>query len=135
MAHLSLERPSVLNALLVPLVPFVVVSLLAPLYSNETNSDWLWAWQAVVLWPIGGLLMSLPVLVARQIIERQLRTIALVAIAVLGVVSAVAVAREEHSTAGLHYLYVLIGGPIASTALLALDYLRVNRRMSGRSQS
>jgi len=118
-----------LRALLVPLVPFVVASLSAPLYSGESNGDWLWAWQAVVLWPIGALLMIVPVLVARQITSSQLRGIALMAIAVLAVVSVVSVARDERSTEGLHYIYILIGGPIASTALFALDYFRLNRHL------
>jgi hypothetical protein len=40
---------------------FVVTGLLAPLYSSEPFDLWGVLWQAVILWPIGAMVVWVPV--------------------------------------------------------------------------
>lgn len=52
--------------LAVAVAPLVVAGVLAPLYSTD-DFGLLTVWQAVVLWPIGALLLVLPVTILRSV--------------------------------------------------------------------
>jgi hypothetical protein len=91
--------PTVLS----PLVAFVVAGLLSPLYSNEPFEVGLTVWQAVVLWPIGLLLVGVPVLLLLNVRARLLLRLGQIAIGLLGVFSMMAVARSDDAQAGFGF--------------------------------
>jgi hypothetical protein len=92
--------PSFTPTVLPPLVAFVVAGLLRPLYSNEPFEVGLTAWQAVVLWPIGLLVVGVPVLVLLSVRTALLLRLGQVGIGLLGVMSMVAVAHSDDAQAG-----------------------------------
>jgi len=102
----SRERaPSFTPTVLPPLVAFVVAGLLSPLYSNEPFQVGLTAWQVVVLWPIGLLVVGVPVLVLLSVGTVLLLRLGQVGIGLVGVMSMVAVARSDDAQAGFWFIY------------------------------
>ena len=110
-------RPTVVP----PLTAFVVAGLLSPLYSDEPFSYGQTAWSAVVLWPIGLLLVGPPVLVLVSVRTQRLLRLGQIAIGVLAVLSMTAVARSEDAQAGVAFMYTPIFGTILAAVLLAVD--------------
>jgi hypothetical protein len=113
--------PSYWSTVLPPLAAFVAAGLLAPLYSDERFEIGLTAWQAVVLWPIGLLVVGGPVLLLLGVRTAWLVRLGQIAIGVVGVASMLAVARSDDAQAGLAFLWGPIFGSVAAAAVLAAD--------------
>lgn len=123
------SRLSYGSTVLPPLAAFVAAGLLAPLYSDEPFELLLTAWQAVVLWPIGLLVVGGPAALLLGVRTRWVVRLGQIAIGVVGVVSMVAVARSEDAQAGLAFLWGPILGSGAAAAVGAADaWLRRPRR-------
>ncbi|HET6954656.1 MAG TPA: hypothetical protein VFI47_30105 [Acidimicrobiales bacterium] len=107
--------------MLPPLAAFVIAGLLSPLYSDEPFSYGETAWSAVVLWPIGLLLVGPPVLVLVNVRTPRLLRLGQIAIGLLAVLSMMAVARSEDAQAGVAFMYTPIFGTILAAVLMAVD--------------
>jgi hypothetical protein len=119
--------PSFWPTVLPPLVAFVIAGLLAPLYSDESFEVGLTAWQAVVLWPIGLLLVGVPVLVLLGVRSQRLLRLGQVGVGVLGVASMVAVARSDDAQAGISFLWTPVLGSVLAAAVVSVDGWRRRR--------
>ena len=107
--------------MLPPLGAFVVAGLLAPLYSNEPFEVALTAWQAVVLWPIGLLLVGVPALVLLGVRSPLMLRFGQIAIGLLGVISMVAVARSDDAQAGVAFMWTPVLGSVMAAIVVAVD--------------
>jgi hypothetical protein len=117
----SETAPSFKPTVLPPLVAFVVAGLLGPLYSNEPFDVGLTAWQAVVSWPIGLLVVGLPVLVLLSVRTTPLLRLGQIAIGVLGVISIVATTRSDDAQAGLWFIYPPVLGSVLALGIVSVD--------------
>jgi hypothetical protein len=124
--------PSYCSTVLPPLAAFVAAGLLAPLYSDEPFEIGLTAWQAVVLWPIGLLVVGAPVLVLLGVRTAWMVRLGQAAIGVVGVASMVAVARSDDAQAGLAFMWGPLLGSGAAAAVLAADVWLRRARRGGR---
>jgi hypothetical protein len=70
--RLYCEGPRLIQAMLPPLVAFVMVALLAPVYSSEETDLGLTLWQAVVTWPIGAAFLFVPASLLVNVTDRRL---------------------------------------------------------------
>ncbi len=113
--------PSFGATVLPPLVAFVVAGLVSPLYSNESFGIGQAVWSAVVLWPIGLVLVGVPVLILLAVRTRRLLRVGQILIGSLGVLSMVAVARSDDAQAGAAFMYAPIGGSVLAVLLLGVD--------------
>jgi hypothetical protein len=113
--------PSFGATVLPPLVAFVVAGLVSPLYSNEPFGIGQTTWSAVVLWPIGLLLVGVPVLVLLAVRTKRLLRVGQLVIGLLGVLSMVSVARSDDAQAGVAFMYAPIGGSVLAVMLLGID--------------
>jgi hypothetical protein len=95
--------------------------MLAPLYSNKPFEVGLAAWQAVVLWPIGLVLVGVPVLVLLGVRSKLMLRIGQIAIGVLSVISTVAVARSDDAQAGVAFMWTPVLGSVLAVILVAPD--------------
>ena len=117
-------------ALVPALVAFVVTGLLSPLYSGEDRELALTLWQAVVLWPIGALLLWLPAwLLAYWVGHRPIFRVGQGALIVVAVWAMAATARSDDAQAGVNFLIVPWFGTIAVVCLMTLQWA-VKRRQS-----
>lgn len=123
----SETAPSFRPTVLPPLVAFVVAGLLGPLYSDEPFDVGLTLWQAVVDWPIGLLVVGLPVLVLLGVRTASLLRLGQIAIGSLGVMSMVAATRSDDAQAGLWFMYPPLLGSVVAAAIVAVDG-RLRRR-------
>ena len=113
--------PSFRPTVLPPLAAFVVAGLLGPLYSNEPFEVGLTLWQAVVLWPIGLLVVGLPVLVLLGVRTALLLRLGQIAIGLLGVTSIVAATRSDDAQAGLWFMYPPLLGSVVAVLIVSVD--------------
>jgi hypothetical protein len=111
-----------------PVAAFVATGLLAPVYSDEPFDAGLTAWQAVVLWPIGLVLVGVPTLVLLGIRSTRLLRLGQIVVGAAGVVSMAAVAGSEDAQAGLAFMWAPILGSASAAAILAIDGYRHGRR-------
>jgi hypothetical protein len=119
--------PSFLPTVLPPLVAFVITGLCAPLYSNEPFEVGLTLWQAVVLWPIGLLLVGVPVLVLLGVRSERLLRLGQVAVGLVGVASMVAVARSDDAQAGIAFIWAPVLGSVLAAIVVSVDGWRRRR--------
>jgi hypothetical protein len=123
-----LGRSRFVQAMLPPLVAFVVTALLAPAYSRyDFDLDQL-LWEAVVLWPIGACIVFLPAWLLINVTDRRLFTAGQVILAALAVGAEVGRARDTHSTAGLNWLYVPWYGIPAVLGLIVVQVVLRRRQ-------
>lgn len=120
-APMQRTRPSFRSTVLPPLGAFVVAGLLAPLYSNEPFEVALTAWQAVVLWPIGLVLVGVPALVLLGVRSPLMLRFGQIAIGLLGVISMVAVARSDDAQAGVAFVWTPVLGSVMAAIVVAVD--------------
>jgi hypothetical protein len=113
-------------ALLPALVAFVVTGLLSPLYSTDEFKPGLTLWQAVVLWPIGALLLGFPAgLLGVLVRDKRVFRIGQVVLVVVAVVAMSATARSDDAQAGLIFLIIpWFGTPAVLCLILAQWFLR-----------
>jgi hypothetical protein len=119
--------PSFLPTVLPPLVAFVITGLCASLYSNEPFEVGLTLWQAVVLWPIGLLLVGVPVLVLLGVRSERLLRLGQVAVGLVGVASMVAVARSDDAQAGIAFIWAPVLGSVLAAIVVSVDGWRRRR--------
>ena len=123
------NSPRLIQAMLQPVVAFVVTALLAPAYSRYDFDLVQLLWDAVVLWPFGALIVFVPAWLLVNVTDRWLFTAGQVILTALAVAAEVLRARDWHSTAGLNWLYVPYYGVPAILALILLQvFLRRRQR-------
>jgi hypothetical protein len=122
----SVSGRGIKAALLPALVAFVVTGLLSPLYSTDEFKPGLTLWQAVVLWPIGALLLGFPAgLLGVLVRDKRVFRIGQVVLVVVAVVAMSATARSDDAQAGLIFLIIpWFGTPAVLCLILAQWFLR-----------
>lgn len=112
-------------AILPALIAFVGTGLLSPLYSGDDRTVALTLWQAVVLWPIGGLLLWLPAwLLAFGVRDRLVFRSGQAILVIFAVWAMAATARSDDAQAGLNFLIIPWFGTIVIAGLLAFQGIR-----------
>jgi hypothetical protein len=123
------DSSRLIQAMLPPLVAFVVAGLLAPAYSRYDFDPVLLVWDAVVLWPIGALIVFVPAWLLVKVTDPRLFGAGQVILSILAVAGEAARARDTHSTAGLNWLIVPWYGVPAILCLILLQvFLRRHQR-------
>jgi hypothetical protein len=117
------------QAMLPPLIAFVVTALLAPAYSRYDFDLVQLLWGAVVLWPIGACIVFLPAWLLVNVTDQRLFRAGQVILTALAIFAEVARARDVHSTAGLNWLIIpWYGVPAVLGLILVQVGLRRRRR-------
>lgn len=100
--------------------PFVVAGVWASITVEDAGIGQV-LWQAVVLWPIGGVLLIGPVAISVVVRNRALQLAALVGIAIAGAVAAVMVASSDDAQAGIGFLVAPVAGVLIAAIAVGLD--------------
>lgn len=108
------------STLVAVVAPFVVAGVWASITFQDAGIGQV-LWQAVILWPIGGLLLIGPVAIAMLVQRRRLQVAALVGIAIAGAASAVMVASSDDAQAGIGFLVAPVAGVVIAAIALGLD--------------
>ena len=116
------------NALAAVVAPFVVAGILAAVAFDDDYDIGLALWQAVVLWPIGGILLAGPVAIAGNLRNRKLYVRTLVAIAAAGAASVTLVGSSDDAQAGIGFIYAPFVGCCVAGVAIGLDRL-ISRRV------
>lgn len=115
------------KALAAVVAPFVVAGILAAVAFDDDYDIGLALWQAVVLWPIGGLLLAGPVAIAGNLRNRKLYVGTMVAIAAAGAASVTLVASSDDAQAGIGFIYAPFVGCCVAGVAIGLDRLMLRR--------
>jgi hypothetical protein len=113
------------TAIFPALIAFVGTGLLSPLYSGDDRSVALTLWQAVVLWPIGGILLGAPAwLLAYNVRDRLLFRSGQALLVIFAVWTMSATARSDDAQAGFNFFIIPWFGTIAIACLMAFQGIR-----------
>jgi hypothetical protein len=107
--------------MLVPVAAFVVTGLVTTLLWDHPLDPTLVAWQALILWPIGAMVLYVPVVILMGIRRQVLRRVGQGLVAIAGVIAMFATAASNDAQAGLLLLYAPILGSLAAGILVLID--------------
>lgn len=111
-------------AILPALIAFVVTGLLAPVYSSDDFNPGLTLWQAVILWPIGAMLLGVPAWLLAYSVQGRFFRSGQALLVIAAVWAMAATARSDDAQAGLNFLIIPWFGTIAIAGLLVLQGIR-----------
>ena len=119
------ETSDYVRAGLPAVASFVATGVLAPLYSSEPFDLWGVLWQGVILWPIGALVVWVPVaMLVEYLRDPRLFRLGKALIVLFAVWSMGAVARSDDAQKGLYWLIAPMYGTPAIIALIVFQWAR-----------
>jgi hypothetical protein len=114
-------RSPLVRIMLLPVLAFVVAGLVSTLVWDDAADAALLAWQAVVLWPIGALLLVGPAAMIADLRVPLLRAAGQAILVISGVSATVVVAMTDDAQAGIGYLYAPILGALGAGFIRVAD--------------